>query len=1317
MASRCDRVALQCISGKSVELPFPVTFKAVLAAAVAPPFSFTPESVKVHTRGGLINVQRYVQQHPTEKDGGVLDESAFTVAATSTTKSAGLKGGESLALLPTSHAAPSAAGRGHNGLRRSLIIYGVPRRVRALLNGTPLEGTPSPLSSAAAPASSSAPFTPKTAVPKRELVSDISASHTSDPRTAAAAVVVPARPVKGHPSAKRNVMRSPLPYPHSPDGLLELAKAVSEPGPAADEDEDDIISYLQGAPPRVYNHPTMIYLSNEVKGNLTMLRAAMEQIYRVAPVFYAWIEANPQDFLSALNRVGERSLQHVREQLRLLAMQAVAGQMSGDGPSRRVMMLEVNTRDGAQDLYQLEVQVGDFSDDDDEEEDDSASTSESLYYTSAEPSEELDYDDEVDAEEVEEEDRRRAVDASNTDSGMEVDESGKEETRDEETAGALQYPRAVVVGADGGRTTNGVVAEAEAEGDSAPHRGAILLPPVDSAAGAADTATATESPTQSASTATPAPPPGHSPARTWRHSPPPPSAAAVVAESGPTAAGGASTAAENMAAAPQDDDRLVQLREEACVVEALRHEYVRQSDDLAAQKTHKAIMALRRKMFAVVGELCNDISSSAFSYSSGSAATAEQHVNLLRRVVRCACEFFVTAEEFYAQLEEEGVRASVFGPSPQESLAAWAAVAALSRLLMCDVDAAGQAAVASAAAAAVAGPRRVGALRSLHTANAFWSTPALHWALTCGPEVLLASMLQLCRQQRAVMVWYSSHYLVKAVGKTIQTMAYVFGGAEEAQQPVALQRLKMTSKAHKLDEVADCLRELSLGSAFLSSSGSGGDPSGSAAQDSARRQWFWLMRTRYQMLVRPIEGDLPAPHMTSNTLYVCDTRQVLPPRETMDDRGRCSLDSAARWWAAYCDDHNTMCADKWCVAATLRPWNAAVASENAPNLSPVEKTAVCLVSQTGNSKSSEESVSVLRGLFPTEIVVTGDASSSSTSTSSASSATARHAAVLHEVADASSSAASTEAQTCNLKTSSPHGLSPHFMGDIHVVDVATSSVADPSPPVILRLAGGAELQTYLTTVARNYLLPTAAHRSVFLRQFFGLFARHQQIPAAAAARQAALANASANDAPWLVCEYVLLDYGGAIHSIASPAPAAAAVSARPVANDSTAEEGVTRDDFVQMPVVPLSHRLSEPRPISVVSRGRTTSVADGEGRAVLRTTTVTTAAEEDAAKRRYARTHAIDELYEMMLGSLLEHQPTGEENVLDHLVNYLEASEDTMQEKVRRRQAETAGAAAVVEATAAAAAAPTGAFPSPQPPSTTRNTKGRPSLQRRKYSS
>ncbi|KPI89235.1 hypothetical protein ABL78_1658 [Leptomonas seymouri] len=1328
MASSSESFILHCISGKSVTLPFPTTFKGVFEAAVAPPFSFVPESIKIPTRGGVINVLRYLKQHPNDKDGGFIDASAYTVADTAI--STGLRTPESRSLSPSSSAARSASGGRRGSFKRSLIVFGVPRRVKAWLNGTPAEGPPKASSSAAVSPASCAHICASASATAKEFTAPASALHTSSPHGTSTAVV-PARPFKGRPSAKRNQMRDPLPYPHSPDGLLELAKAVSDPDPSADDD-DDLISFLQGAPQRVYNHPTMSYISHKVKGNLVTLRAVMEHIYRVAPVFYAWIEAHPQKFLSALNRVGERSLQQVKDQLHLLALQAAAGQISGEGPSRRVMMLEVNTRDGTPDVYRVEVQVGDFSDDDDD--DDSTSASESLYYVSVEQSDEQDYE-EQEGEEDEVVDEHEC-DASSMESITDLGDSKEDEAGDEGVAWDHKSAKVAADGADGERDEGQLLAEEHVEGDGEPHRGAVLLSPVeradaapkqtpndavpsdhdDGAAAAIATTSSPSSAPQNASADTTPLFPASVPVRTWRTSTslsptscsaatqPPASPLVVNALPELTAAGAAPTAVGDVPAAPREDARLAQLREGAHAVDLLRREYTRQGDDLAAQRTHHTITLLRPEFFATVGEVCNAISSSA------SAEEAERQGALLRRVVRCACDFFVTAEEFYAQLEEEGVRASVFGPSPQESLAAWAAVAALSRLLMCDVDMAGQEAVAGIAAAAVAGPRRIGALRSLHTVNSLWSNPAVHWALTRSPEQLLASILQLCRQQRAVMLWYSSHYLMKTVGKTIQTMAYVFGGTEEAQQPVTLQRLKMTSKAHKSDEVADCLAGLFAVTASSPNTGNCGDQGGSAVPSSWRRNWVSLMYARYQQLVRPIECDLPTPHMTANTLYVCDTRHVLTPKENMDGRNRSTMESAARWWAAYCDDRNTMCMDKWCLAVTMRPWNAALASESAEHPGAVERTAVHLVSQTGNLKTGEVTTAFLQGILPTEKVVTGAAS-----TSSPFATTARHTAVLQEQAVAQSAALSADTQLDNLNKSSTHGLSPHFIGDIHIVDVTSRMEADPSLAVNTRLAGGAEVHTHLATIVRNYLLPSAARRSVFLPQLSDVFARHPQIPAAAAARQAALANASAHGAPWLVCEYILLDYGGTIRSIASSASAASPVDC--VTRDSPEDPAVANGDFVRMPAVRLSNRLSEPRPVSTVNRKRISSLPNDEGRGVSRSAVnATTSAAEDAVKRQYARTHAIDELYEIMLGSLLEHKPTGERNVLNHLVNYLETSEETMQEKVQRRQAETAGAAVAMPVEATRGNTRTGGGPSPKPPSTKRNAKGRPSFPRQKPS-
>jgi hypothetical protein len=1347
-----ERVTLRSISGRSVTLPFPVTFSAVFAAAVAPPFCFTPESVKIFEAGRLVHLATYIKQHSSEGDGGgggggFVDASAYTVAAAapSSPLAAHVSGGvagrtgtsASEAVSGGLAAAHSAPGRGGGGAARTLMVYGVPQRAKAPRGHVCTDAVQKASPSASGggdgglAAQRSGPFggTTTWAASAACLSSGLHTSGNGNaPHTAR-------HLVKDRAAVKRSVTRGPLPYPHSPDGLLELAKAVSDPDADAGE-SDDLISLFHGVPQGVYNHLTMRYISNKVKGNLVTLQAVMEQIYSVAPVFYAWVEANPQKFLSALNRDGERSLQQVRDQLRVLALQAVAGQMSGDGPSRRVMMLEVNTRDGTPDVYQVEVQVGDFDDDDDDDmDDDSSSGSDSLYFAETEQDDEQDFLVEEEEEDVDVTDDR----GGDTDA-----------TESEHNSAAEEHER------DGVVLTDGAGEERE------PHRGAILLSPaaagtgtgsslpskgsaevIGGGAGGAAAADTAFSVCPGGFTATPSPPPGSFPARSWRPSASPSArigGAAAVARSAATDAASQPSeldaghapadAADEAGAGPHEDARLARLRGESAAVETLRNQYTRQGDDLTALRMHQAIMALRPQFFALAGEVCSSISAALSSSSSSSSSSSRaasggkegekaiQYGALLRRVVQCACDFFGVAEEFYAQLEEEGVRTSVFGPAPQESLAAWAAVAALSRLLMCDVDTAGQeAVVVGSAGGVVAGPRRVGALRALRHDTSLWSSPALHWAFTRSPEELLAAVLQLCRQQRAVMVWYSSHYLVKAVGKTIQTMAYIFGGTEEAQQPVVLQRLKITSKAHKSDEVADTLREM------LASSSSTGVP------DAARLQWLALMRLRYQQLVRPIAGDLPTPHMTSNTLYVCDTRHVLPPKESLEDRSSSgthaaavaattTLDSAARWWGGYCDDRSTMCVDKWCLAATLRPWNAAMASENARDTGAVEKTAVRLMRSRADDVNESGSIdSSLSVILPVEQIIEDEASTSSATAPTP--AAARHTVVLYEQPHISSTAAAAGHSDKSAAASSavPGGLSPHFVGDIHVIDAVSTTASS------VRLAGGALVSPHLATVVRNYHLPEAAHRSLFLRQFFEMFARHPQIPAAAAARHAAMTSASANDAPWLVCEYVLLDYGGAIRSLTTSSSFATPASTeKHSVHAARGVEGETNEDFIRMPCVPLGRRLSEPRPVSVVSRTRSNSQPDSDGGRTA-PPTATTTAEEDAVKRQYARTHAIDELYEMMLGSLLEHQPTGEVNVLDHLVSYLEASEGVMQTKVQRRQAAAAAGVdpsavpVVVPVAKTAGAAATGSFAAPQPPSNTRHTTGRPSFWRRKPSS
>ncbi|CAJ1993439.1 hypothetical protein conserved [Leishmania donovani] len=1241
-------VTLRSVSGKSLLVTPPVTLATVLTVATGPPFSFTPESVKILLHGRIVRLLQYQKQHGSDVFKLPLDASAYTPPRTIA------KCENSVAL-----ASSSSSGAEFKAEPRSVIVYGVPQHIRATASA-PHTGAqePAALSTPFAEAhGKSLPISTSPRVGQQECSDSTCTTIAATPTTAKASrrASLMRLPVNS-PTARATPIKGPLPYPHSPDGLRELDKICAE---FDSDDDEDLITLLQGAPPSIYNHPTVLYMSNKVKGDLVILQAAMEQIARVSPVFFDWIVENPQRFLSALNRGGERSLQQVKDQLRMLAMRAMADQMSGETPSRHVMMLEVNTRDGSPDVYQVEVQVGDFSD---------AST----------PSDSLTPNSLADNNSAEEE-KGDGEDSVNTDDEME----------ENDTAAS-----SVDAFAEDGGVAEGT--EEEEEGDER-HRGAILLPstpgPLEEAPSAYPPSGTVPSPDRAVTGAmlshggsvtkaeerasaeerelplTPSNPADAVAAGVARRSfPPLPSTSSAAARSTPldVAASPASPAVSPHEDSDAEDVRLSGLRKELEHVDSLTQQWAHQATNDAAHRAHAAISKLRRDLFTVLNDLIT---------TSSTPASSLRSFGDVRRLAVLACNFFSAAEEFYVQLDEQGVRSSVFGETPQDSVAAFAAVAALSRLLVCDVDAA----VERQLQEGTPGLSRVGALRSVRHIHSIRESPALRWTTAEGPEKLLMALLQLCRQQRAVVLWYSSHYVLKEVGKTIQTIAYILGGRGEGQQTVSLQRLKVTSKTHKQDEVADCITALSDA---LADTGT--------LSDAMRCQWFTLMHSRYQRLVLPIEKDLPAPHMTSDPLYVCDTRHVLPPKGSgaHPDTLHGTMDSAARWWAGYCDDRHTCCADKWCLALTERLWNIVTAMENAAAEVTAENVVLVLTgdgteASAANSPSLEAAVRGWLGditWIPVDSVV---APSVATASTSLSRSVARHSAVLFEQvwppAEAKDGIAAADPSS---SVAGVHGMLPLFSGDVHMVDVA--AVAAGHRPV-LELAGGAALPTYLATVARNFVLPASAREQIFVRHLFGMFAKYPRIPVAAAVRDAALANARCQDSPWLVSEYVLYDYGGALSTFTDadekadtavavgaavttkPASSTAAAALPSPMTDPSAE--CASDTFVRMPSVPLGKRLSTPRPLPPTQRRPV--------RATLRSQLARAQAAAGAmSKRQYARSHAVDELYEMMLGSLLEHRPTGEANVLDHLVHYVESSQDAMRGRVYKRRAEAAAAAA-----------------------------------------
>ncbi|GET93142.1 hypothetical protein, conserved [Leishmania tarentolae] len=1240
-------VTLRSVSGKSLLLNPPVTLATVLKVATAPPFSFAPESVKILLHGRIVRLLQYQKQHGSDLFKLPLDASAYTPSRTTA------KCGSSVFL-----ASPSSSGTESKAEPRSVIIYGVPQRIRAtaseLYTGAQeQQAIPTTVADASG---KSLPLSTSSVPGSKEGSDSTCSTVVATPTTAkisrrASMMRVPMT----SPTSRVAANKGPLPYPHSPDGLHELGKICA----ALDgDDDDDLITLLQGAPPSIYNHPTVLYMSNKVKGDLIILQSMMEQIARVSPLFFDWISENPQRFLSALNRCGERSLQQVKDQLRMLAMRAMADQMSGETASRHVMMLEVNTRDGSPDVYQVEVQVGDFSDASTPS--DSLSTT-SLAENNSVTEEEGDGEDSVNTDGDMEE---RGTAASSFNTSAEDAEEEEEEEEEEPHRGAivlsntpepLEAPRS-----SHSRSDTAPSPECAVAGAMVSYGGGVAVPGESTL------------PEERGLSCTPSVQEEAVSPRSIRRSLPPLSPTSSAATR-PTSLEVAASVTSPAVSLPEDNDAeemwLLGLWKQLQFVDSLTQQWAHQATNEAAHRTHTAITELRRNIFTVLNDLITALPTSA------SLLLSFKHV---RRLALLACDFFSAAEEFYVQLDEQGVRSSVFGEAPKDSVAAGAIVASLSRLLVCDVDAVVEQQLQQQQQGTPA-PGGVGALLSLRHINSISASPALRWTTAEGPEKLLIALLQLCRQQRTVVLWYSSHYAVKDVGRTIQTIAYILGGREEAQQTVTLQRLKMTSKAHKQDEVADCIATLSHA---LAEAGT--------LSDSIRAQWFTLMRNRYQRLVLPIEKDLPTPHMTSDPLYVCDTRHVLPPKDNnaRPDTSRGTMYSAARWWAGYCDDRRTCCADKWCLTLTERLWNVVVAMENTAAEVAAENVARVLTGVIGD-RSGEDSTTLEASAsewldditwIPVDRVVASSAAKSSTSLSASG---ARHSAVLFEqVRDHALVKDETAAVRHPSSVSGVHGMLPLFNGDVHIVDVAAVEVRERP---VLELAGGATLPTYLATVVRNFVLPAPAREPIFLRHLLGVFAKHPCIPVAAAVRDAALASARCHDSPWLVSEYVLFDYGGALSTFVdavAKADAVTAVSAdakTKAASPTTAEgppssmpDPLTEcvdDNFVRMPSVPLSKRLSVPYPTPPTHRRPVRTPLHSQ---LTRAQAIT----DEAGKRQYSRNHAIDELYEMMLGSLLEHRPTGEADVLGHLMQYLDSAQDAMRARVHEKKAEVAAAAA-----------------------------------------
>lgn len=1278
---------LRSISGKHVLLSAPVSVEAVLKAATESPFFFAAESVKVVLDGRLVHLHEYLASLPptevasSDNDstaGHFLSPAAVQSARRGERRSRSLRSYKDVnnnTVVPLSTAA--------NGGDLSLLIYGVPKRVSAMLSakdsaephaaGHAAATLPLPAPNAAAAPAAAEAAEPDAKTPRQH------ASATSSSSTAGTAAVAMSPPP---PPA-------PLPYPHSPVGLLELSKLCTE---YEGRNLYSLASLFQTAPNGFYEHPTMRFMSYQVRTNPAVLRPMMQQVQTSSPEFFQWIEEHPQTFLSALNGTESATVQMLHDHLRLLTLEALAGHPpSGAVPTRRKMMLELNGNNGTRDVIELEVLLGgdqpssssdsnrDADDDDGNEEDDEDDMSGGTESADALDGYEV-FEEDAQYRTAEDEIRETfatLLEAELLNRILDLEEANGDEDNHNDGDGE-QTTR---------QTSEGVVTAGGADGDeeskrdaagptAAPHDaevdeiapgselaaadrgiGQMPIPIAASPLGAADTSRRDCSTEQNSNTVS-----------------------TVVAPSDPTTASSrnplappteeAGDAAETKEKLPAPSVLGGFIHEMEIAIGAWRAN----AEPSIAQEVHELIHVTREQLFAeLIDCLTSDGDAGAFFALLLSGST-----------------FFAHAEEFYVQLDEQGVRGNAFSEATTLSVPACAYSAALGRLLLCEV---------SHLYSCRGAP-------SLSSAASLLAHPTMRWLNANGPNAMLAELLRGCRAQRGVMVWYASHYFVTSVGKTIQTIAYILGGSEESQRLISLRRLRFSSKVHRQDEMRCCLERIITA-----------EEESGRVSDGLRREWTTLTQLLYKQMVRPIVKDLPTPHMTSFPLYICDSRHLPLPVELKQKALGIDVNGAApateqlscsRWWPAYCDEQrNSLCLDKWCTVTLERPWNLLWAANTAEAEEKAENVVLLLEDVDTPQPFSFKLRETFASLLPLQEY--------GATVALHQKSVQRCTALLYEqrgvewgLHNTASPSPLPLAPPQPLTTQSCSDLSPYVVGELHVVDLSVSSAA---PPVV-HVASLRRHSVHLATIFRNFssAVPTTsdAAATTFLSSLLSKIRQHPIIPIAAAVRYAALKTMRDNDAPWRAVEYSVADFGGVVPSLETAAAAAlaaaAAASRRPSLASRTSQEESRKavdDVFLPMPTVPRERRLSATRPVSALRSRSSPRSSTGDSAA---------AAMEEAARRRYARTHALDELYEMMLGSLMEQQPSGEAAVLDHLIQFVEVSQKPMRDAVEERQ--SAASPTHGSGDGGALSLPPLAVQRPHPPSGERKGSGRPPFQR-----
>lgn len=491
------------------------------------------------------------------------------------------------------------------------------------------------------------------------------------------------------------------------------------------------------------------------------------------------------------------------------------------------------------------------------------------------------------------------------------------------------------------------------------------------------------------------------------------------------------------------------------------------------------------------------------------AANLEHVVNEQNFVwlTQTAIAFFSKAEEFYLNAADHGARPTLLGTEPTASLPAYAFTAAVSRLLVSEADRAVKrcAAAASMETSSMhsksngASPTllRIGALRNLPADHSPLMDPCARWVTATGPSRLLSELLALAQAERTAVLWYSAHYILHPTReRQLSAVAYVISSTDGVSaKRLAVKTPPTACGVPPVDRIANSLCLIKQ--------------CGSCVPDDLRAAWSALMRDGYDELVKCVEPLLP-PAYSVPFLFVVDTRHTAALHTAAAAAAPAPLGSG-RWFPALCDDHGVPCLDKWAVTVSEAPWRLVLASEARTFVPSAEDAQVVVLSNSDAPQRSAWAAALRNEQRPQAKVAYHSLEGKSLSQS--------HAVVLHETIGAGYA-------LCPASPTRPaaFGLSARIVGDLHILD----DCSDPTG-----WGNVAALTTNRATLFHSVeLCPNSEN---FYKGLYGRLRLQENIPIAAAVRQALLKEAYEAYAPWLLVEYTLLDYGGCLEHLAAPA--------------------------------------------------------------------------------------------------------------------------------------------------------------------------------------